>query len=94
MVNLEQAKISVSDDTKRVKMSPSTTIESQRAVASVSAFVPQPYQWVQLRDPLSTYSADQAYLLCEVQTGQWLAWVPNYGEARLHRHQLLRPTVS
>ncbi|NJK40552.1 MAG: hypothetical protein HC934_02800 [Acaryochloridaceae cyanobacterium SU_2_1] len=56
------------------------------------AFVPQPYQWVQLRDPISTYSFDQAYLLCEVTSGEWIAWVPNYGEARLRREQLLQAT--
>jgi len=62
---------------------------SQNAVAP-AAFVPQADQWVQLRDRLSDYSADQALLLCEEADGRWVVWVPDHGEAVLEREQLLR----
>jgi hypothetical protein len=54
-----------------------------------SPFVPQAHAWVQLRNPLSAYSDDQALLLCEDENG-WVAWVPGYGEAHLSREQILK----
>lgn len=66
------------------------SILDPRSVATpASVFIPQPYQWVQLRDRLSEYSADQALLLCEETEGRWVAWVPDHGEALLEREQLL-----
>ncbi len=56
---------------------------------ATSRFVPQAHTWVQLRDPLSEYSDDQALLLCQDEDG-WVAWVPGYGEAHLSREQILK----
>jgi hypothetical protein len=50
-------------------------------------FQPQANIWVNLRDRLSPYSFDQAFLLCEVEDGAWIAWVPDFGQAILGRHQ-------
>lgn len=43
----------------------------------------QPYTWVNLREQLSPYAFDQAWLLCEYPEGQWAAWVPDLGEVVL-----------
>ncbi len=63
---------------------------SQETMTSVAGFTPEADQWVQLRDPLSEYSADEALLLCEDVEGCWVAWIPSYGEARVRREQLLK----
>jgi hypothetical protein len=36
--------------------------------------------WVRLRELPSPYSFDEALLLCETEPGNWLAWVPDFGE--------------
>lgn len=66
----------------------SSTIASWQTVTSV-AFNPTANQWVQLRDPLSEYSANQALLLCEAGPDQWVAWVPNFGQVTLGREQMV-----
>jgi hypothetical protein len=35
-------------------------------------------------DPLAP---EEALLLCERDRGEWVAWIPDYGEAILYRHQ-------
>ncbi|MGB7412695.1 MAG: hypothetical protein WA902_00665 [Thermosynechococcaceae cyanobacterium] len=67
----------------------SSTVVSQQSISSKEVFVPQKDQWVQLRDCLSTYGADQALLLCESGDDQWVAWVPNHGQAVLGREQMV-----
>lgn len=42
-----------------------------------------PSTWVKLRQPLTAYSFDEAWLLCEYDDRHWLAWVPDYGEVLL-----------
>lgn len=66
----------------------SSKVASRQAVP-LEAFSPTANQWVQLRDRLSEYSADQALLLCEIDSDQWVAWVPNYGQATLGRAQMV-----
>lgn len=39
--------------------------------------------WVQLVDPPSAFSADEALLLCQEAENRWLGWIPGYGEASL-----------
>ncbi|MDZ4872456.1 MAG: hypothetical protein CLLPBCKN_001844 [Chroococcidiopsis cubana SAG 39.79] len=43
--------------------------------------------WVKLRELPSTYSHDEALLLCQVGKDEWLAWIPDRGEAVLHADQ-------
>jgi hypothetical protein len=69
-----------------------STVVSPSAVALPERFIPQAHQWVQLRDRLSEYSADQALLLCEVESDQWIAWVPNLGQVMLGRDQIVQAT--
>lgn len=57
---------------------------------SATEFVPEPNLWVKLRDPLSPYSFDEALLLCQRADGSWIAWVPDFGEVGLNRHQFYK----
>ncbi|MBF2086555.1 hypothetical protein [Thermoleptolyngbya sp. C42_A2020_037] len=41
--------------------------------------------WVNLLQPLSAYSFNEAKLLCQEASGSWVAWVPDYGEVVLDR---------
>lgn len=66
------------------------TPSPQNTTDQTVAFVPQPGQWVQLRDRLSNYSYDQALLQCEGSNGHWVAWVPDHGLAMLKREQFLK----
>ena len=43
--------------------------------------------WVQLREPPSPYSHDEALLLCQHSDTEWMVWIPGYGEMILHRSQ-------
>lgn len=48
-----------------------------------------PSTWVKLRQPLTAYSFDEAWLLCEYDDRHWLAWVPDYGEVLLSINDLI-----
>ncbi|MBW4446486.1 MAG: hypothetical protein KME38_06290 [Spirirestis rafaelensis WJT71-NPBG6] len=43
--------------------------------------------WVKLLELPSAYSFDQALLLCQVTEDEWLAWIPDHGEALLNTRQ-------
>jgi hypothetical protein len=43
--------------------------------------------WVHLLELPSTFSFDEALLLCQISEDQWAAWIPDYGEAVLHTRQ-------
>ncbi|NJO77763.1 MAG: hypothetical protein HC827_04030 [Cyanobacteria bacterium RM1_2_2] len=62
------------------------------ANATATEFVPEPNLWVKLRDSLSPYSFDEALLLCQEANELWIAWVPDFGEVVLERHQFYRLT--
>ncbi|MBW4521442.1 MAG: hypothetical protein KME16_17310 [Scytolyngbya sp. HA4215-MV1] len=50
-------------------------------------FNPQPSTWVRLRELPSTYSFDEALLLCRAADDRWLAWIPDFGEILLEPGQ-------
>lgn len=52
-------------------------------VAKLSIPKYAPSTWVTLRRPITAYSFDEAWLLCEGDPGYWIAWVPDYGEILL-----------
>lgn len=68
-------------------LSLSCPISLPAEAADSDPFLPQSHTWVKLRDPLSSYSDDEALLLCEATEGRWVAWVPNFGETILAREQ-------
>jgi hypothetical protein len=43
--------------------------------------------WVRLLEPLNPYSDEEALILCQHSDSEWVAWIPNYGEAILHVRQ-------
>ncbi|MCC5657300.1 hypothetical protein LC608_09950 [Nostoc sp. XA010] len=43
--------------------------------------------WVKLLQLPNPFSFDEALLLCQVSTDEWLAWVPDHGEAILNIRQ-------
>lgn len=47
----------------------------------------QPSTWVKLSEPPSSFCFEEALLLCQCSADSWLAWIPDYGEAVLHRSQ-------
>lgn len=50
-------------------------------------FQPESGLWVTLRNAPSDYSHDEALLLCETFPGEWVSWVPGFGELTLSRGQ-------
>ncbi|AFY68634.1 hypothetical protein Pse7367_0321 [Thalassoporum mexicanum PCC 7367] len=48
---------------------------------------PRPNTWVQLYKGLNPYSDLEAKLLCKASEDEWIAWVPDHGEAVLHISQ-------
>ncbi|KYC43349.1 hypothetical protein WA1_11785 [Scytonema hofmannii PCC 7110] len=47
----------------------------------------QANNWVKLIELPSPYSFDEALLLCQVSQDEWLAWIPDHGEAVLNNRQ-------
>ncbi len=46
--------------------------------------------WVKLLELPSEYSYNEALLLCPISKEEWVAWIPDYGEAVLHIKQFCR----
>ncbi len=55
--------------------------------ADGDSFQPESDQWVALRNAPSDYSHNEALLLCETSLGEWIAWIPGFGEITLNRSQ-------
>jgi len=47
--------------------------------------------WVQLLEKLNPFSDDEALLLCKKSETEWVAWIPNHGEAVLNVGQFCCP---
>jgi hypothetical protein len=77
-----------------VSLSP--RLHSQKGFSRPEWNVAKPEQpsltWVKLQEPPSLYSHDEALLLCQSSESEWLAWVPDYGEVVLSRHQFTEMT--
>lgn len=43
--------------------------------------------WVHLLELPSPFSFDEALLLCQISEDEWVAWIPDHGEAVLHNRQ-------
>lgn len=43
--------------------------------------------WVKLLELPSNFSFDEALLLCEISEDEWVAWIPDHGEATLNVSQ-------
>lgn len=53
--------------------------------------IPQEGIWVHLLERPSSWSFDEALLLCQESEYDWLAWIPDYGEATIHLRQFCAP---
>jgi hypothetical protein len=64
-------------------------IDSSRSVPSTNIAQPPstPAVWVRLAALPSPYSHDQGLLLCRHSDDEWLVWIPDHGEAILHRSE-------
>lgn len=68
---------------KLLPIEPSSSVKS-------AALAPQeisPTVWVQLAVLPNPYSHDQGLLLCRHSDDEWLVWIPDHGEAVLHRSE-------
>ncbi|BAY27397.1 hypothetical protein NIES2100_72210 [Calothrix sp. NIES-2100] len=45
--------------------------------------------WVKLLQLPNPFSFDEALLLCPVSEDEWLAWIPDHGEAILHNGEFM-----
>jgi hypothetical protein len=52
---------------------------------------PERNTWVQLLDKLNPFSHHEALLLCQHSETEWVAWVPDHGEAILSVEQFCCP---
>ena len=50
--------------------------------------LPLPSTWVHLLEPPSCY--DEALLMCQHPDGHWAAWIPDFGEIKLHSGEFCR----
>jgi hypothetical protein len=47
----------------------------------------KPDSWVKLLKLPSRFSFDEALLLCQISEDEWVAWIPDHGEAVLNVNQ-------
>lgn len=52
----------------------------------------QPNTWVTLLEVPSSFSFDEALLLCRHSDSEWVAWIPDHGESVLHVSQFFPMT--
>lgn len=52
--------------------------------------VPKPSTWVNLLEPPTPNCHDEALLMCQYPDGHWAAWIPDFGEIKLHSGQFCR----
>ncbi|MGF1569091.1 MAG: hypothetical protein ACFCVD_13645 [Nodosilinea sp.] len=67
------------------------SLESGRRYA---VFQPEPGRWVTLRNAPSDFSHHEALLLCETFPGEWVSWIPGYGEVTLSRGQFYQDAMA
>ncbi|PZO37548.1 MAG: hypothetical protein DCF19_18570 [Pseudanabaena frigida] len=51
---------------------------------------PLPSTWVTLLEPPTSSCFEEALLMCQYPDGQWAAWIPGFGEIKLHSGQFCR----
>ncbi|PZV16904.1 MAG: hypothetical protein DCF20_07075 [Pseudanabaena sp.] len=52
--------------------------------------IPLPSTWVALLEPQTSSCYDEALLMCQYLDGYWAAWIPDFGEIKLHSGQFCR----
>ena len=56
---------------------------SNRKIASQ----PLPNTWVRLLELANPFCYEEALILCQHSDSEWVAWIPDHGEAILHNSQ-------
>ncbi len=51
---------------------------------------PLPSTWVTLLEPPASTCYDEALLMCQYPDGHWAAWIPDFGDIKLHSGQFCR----
>ncbi|MFM7603148.1 MAG: hypothetical protein ACKO7R_18425 [Pseudanabaena sp.] len=51
---------------------------------------PLPSTWVTLLEPPTRSCYDEALLMCQYPDEHWAAWIPDFGEIKLHSGQFCR----
>lgn len=67
---------------------PDKVVAPSKVAGNVTSTLFQSDAWVTLHHPPSDYSHHEALLLCEAMPGEWVSWVPGYGEIVLTLDQL------
>lgn len=68
------------------------SIPLNRTQARTGIPQPQPDTWVQLLELFNPYCHDEALLLCQISNWEWVAWIPDHGEAVINIEQFCCPT--
>lgn len=69
-------------------------IESSRSSDRTNIAEPSssPAIWIKLAVLPNPYSHDHGLLLCRYSDDEWLVWIPDHGEAVLHRSEFFFET--
>ena len=68
----------------------STNNRNMRRASSPQCLLPLPATWVNLLEPPTSSCYDEAWLMCQYLDGHWAAWIPDFGEIKLHSGQFCR----
>lgn len=72
------------------RQQPTKTTRNIRGNSAPQCLIPLPSTWVTLLEPPTRSCYDEAWLMCQYPDGHWAAWIPDFGEIRLHSGQFCR----
>lgn len=76
--------------TKIAKRATTNNFRKSLSKNALYCMTPLPSTWVNLLEPPTPHCYDEALLMCQYADGQWAAWIPDFGEVKLHSGQFCR----
>jgi hypothetical protein len=68
----------------------SASNRNMRKSSSPNCLIPLPSTWVNLLEAPKSTCYEEAWLMCQYPDGYWAAWIPDFGEIKLHSGQFCR----
>ncbi|MGV2831041.1 hypothetical protein [Myxosarcina sp. GI1(2024)] len=69
------------------------SVPLNRTRGSTDAPQPNSNTWVKLLELFNPYCHEEALLLCQISNWEWIAWIPDHGEAVINIEQFCFPTT-
>ena len=78
-----KATVTIASATTAQNTTPTKTVAAPKRATNTASTLFKRDAWVTLHHLPTDYSHHEALLLCETIPGEWVSWVPGYGEITL-----------